>query len=178
MVIPSQYAWLRDVGVLPRIVTEGLKLLGTLEVAGPGNNPTILAWAKEVGLEKIYTADSIPWCGLFKRLIAHRAGKDCSAVTSPLSSLSWTKYGEAGGQPRLGDTLVFIRSGGGHVGVYIAEDKLCYHVLGGNQSDAVTITRIQKSRLHAVRRQYAIGMPASAKMYLVAGTGKISTNEA
>ncbi|HVL29547.1 MAG TPA: TIGR02594 family protein, partial [Sphingomicrobium sp.] len=97
---------------------------------------------------------------------------------SPLWALSWSKFGEAGGQPRLGDVLTFKREGGGHVGIYIGEDSACYHVLGGNQSDAVTITRIRKERLHAVRREYRIAMPASARPYVLAPVGAISSNEA
>lgn len=170
------YRWLNSVGPLPRMVVEGLRLLGTVETPGQGNNPTILAWAKETGLQRVYTADSIPWCGLFMAVVAQRAGKPL--VSSPLWALSWSKFGTAGGQPRLGDILTFKRNGGGHVGLYIGEDSTCYHVLGGNQSDAVTITRIRKERLHAVRRHYAIGMPASAKPYVLAATGVVSENEA
>ena len=35
----------------------------------------------------------------------------------------------------LGDILTFKRNGGGHVGLYVGEDKDCYHVLGGNQGN-------------------------------------------
>lgn len=170
------YRWLHDVGPLPRMVVEALKLYGTIETPGQVNNATILAWAKETGLQRVYTADSIPWCGLFMAVVAQRAGK--ALVSSPLWALSWSKFGIAGGQPRLGDILTFKRNGGGHVGLYIGEDSTCYHVLGGNQSDAVTITRIRKERLHAVRRYYAVGMPASAKPYVLASTGTVSENEA
>lgn len=176
--LTAEYLWLNTVGTLPRMVVEGLKLLGTVEHAGARNCPAIMAWADECDLERVYTADSIPWCGLWMRVVAKRAGKDCSQVTTPLWALSWGKFGYAGGQPRLGDILVFKRNGGGHVGLYIGEDSSCYHVLGGNQSDAVTITRIQKVRLHAVRRLYRVGPPASAKPYVLAATGTVSRNEA
>jgi hypothetical protein len=42
----------------------------------------------------------------------------------------------------LGDVLAFVRNGGGHVGLYVDEDASAYHVLGGNQSDRVSITRV------------------------------------
>lgn len=170
------YRWLQSVGPLPRMVQEGLKLYGTIETPGKGDNPTIMAWADETGLERVYTADSIPWCGLWMAVVAKRAGKPL--VSSPLWALSWSKFGIAGGQPRLGDILTFKRNGGGHVGLYVGEDHECYHVLGGNQSDAVTITRLRKERLHAVRRHYAVGMPESAKPYVIKPTGAISENEA
>jgi uncharacterized protein (TIGR02594 family) len=158
------------------MVTEALKLFGTVETPGSGNNPTIMAWAAETGLKSIYTADSVPWCGLFMAVVAKRAGKPL--VSSPLWALSWSKFGEQGGQPRLGDVLTFKREGGGHVTLYIGEDQSCYHVLGGNQSDAVTITRIRKDRLYSARRHYAIGPPASARPYVLAATGVVSSNEA
>lgn len=176
MTLLPAYRWLTTIGPLPRMIVEGLKLHGTIETPGAKNNPTIMAWAKETGLERIYTADSVPWCGLWAAVVAKRAGK--ALVSSPLWALSWSKFGEAGGQPRLGDVLTFKREGGGHVGLYIGEDAACYHVLGGNQSDAVTITRIRKERLHAVRREYKVGMPASAKPYVLAAAGAISRNEA
>ena len=73
--LPSQYAWLTKLSPLPRMIEEALKLYGTTEVSGSRNNPQILAWADEVGLEAVYTADSIPWCGLFMAVVAKRACK-------------------------------------------------------------------------------------------------------
>jgi uncharacterized protein (TIGR02594 family) len=174
--LPKQYRWLEEIPALPRMVAEGLKLYGTLEVPGAGNNPTIKGWAREVGLQNVYTADSIPWCGLFMAVVAMRADKPF--VSSPLWALSWSKFGVEAGQPRLGDVLTFVRKGGGHVGLYIGEDNSSYHVLGGNQSDAVTITRILKQRLYRVRRPAYKVMPSSAQPHLLAATGEVSVNEA
>jgi uncharacterized protein (TIGR02594 family) len=174
--LPAVYRWLNELAPLPRMVEEALKLYGTIETPGAGNNPTIIAWAAETGLQRVYTADSVPWCGLFMAVVAKRAGK--SQVSSPLWALSWSKFGSAGGQPRLGDVLTFKRDGGGHVGLYIGEDPACYHVLGGNQSDRVCITRIRKSRLHAVRREYRIAAPPTATPRVLAATGAVSDNEA
>lgn len=174
--LPAGYRWLTSLAPLPRMVQEALALFGTVETPGQGNNPTIMAWAAETGLQRIYTADSVPWCGLFMAVVARRAGK--TLVSSPLWALSWSKFGEAGGQPRLGDVLTFKRPGGGHVALYVGEDASAYHVLGGNQSDRVCFTRIAKSRLHAVRREYRIGPPASARPYVLAATGALSSNEA
>ena len=93
-------------------------------------------------------------------------------------ALNWLKFGESVGQPWLGDVLCFQREGGGHVGMYVAEDHTTYHVLGGNQSDKVSIARIAKDRLRGVRRVPYVNAPASAKPYVVAASGAISTNEA
>ncbi len=176
--LPKGYEWLGTVGILPKMVTEGLKTVGTLEVPGRGNSKTILGWAKETDLTKQgYSADSTPWCGLWMKLIAQRAGK--LAPKYPLWALNWEGFGTQGNQPCLGDTLVFLRSGGGHVGIYIAEDKIAYHVLGGNQSDRVSITRVDKKRLHGVRRpEVRIAHASSAKPYVVLASGGLSENEA
>jgi uncharacterized protein (TIGR02594 family) len=172
----SKYSWLSNVGTLPKTISEGIKLLGTVETPGERNNPVIMSWSKEVGLAKSYSADSVPWCGLFAAVVAKRAGKD--PVEAPLWARNWSKFGDASPTAGLGDVLVFIRDGGGHVGFYVAEDASAYHVLGGNQSDAVTITRIAKARCVSVRRPKYNVKPDSVKPYIVAAEGSLSTNEA
>jgi uncharacterized protein (TIGR02594 family) len=173
--LPKQYAWLaREPG--PRILVEFLKLYGTTEKVGAGNNPAIMGWARELGLERVYTADSIPWCGLGMAIVAKRAGKP--VVESPLWALSWSKFGKPADRPMLGDILTFKRDGGGHVGIYVGEDSTHYHVLGANQSDSVCVTRIAKARLHAARRLYNV-QPANVRVVkLAAGGAPVSTNEA
>ena len=57
--------------------------------------------------------------------------------------------------------LVFTRPGGGHVGFYVGEDAAAYHILGGNQGDAVTIVRIVKSRY--IARRWPEGRPVIGK---------------
>lgn len=175
---PAGYAWLDRVGTLPKMVTEGLKLYGTHEAPGSVNSPTIMAWAKETGLDRDgYTADSVPWCGLFLALIAQRAGYPFPK--HPLWALNWQTFGERSNQPLLGDVLVFVRTGGGHVGLYIGEDKEAYHCLGGNTSDAVKVARIAKIRLRAARSPiYRVGRPESSKPYIVGAGGALSRNEA
>ena len=147
MTLPLQYAWLAKEGA-PKMLVEALKLFGTLEAPGTKDNPVIMGWAKEVGLMKTYSHDSVPWCGLFMAVVAKRAGK--TVVDSPLWALSWADFGEHPTVPMLGDVMTFKRQGGGHVALYVGEDAHAYHVLGGNQSDSVCITRIEKQRLYKV----------------------------
>lgn len=175
--LPSRYGWLaREPG--PKMLVEALKLFGTLESPGSKNNPAILAWAKEVGgdVSGVYSADSIPWCGLFMAVVAKRAGKDIPK--SPLWALSWANFGKPAPRAMLGDVLAFKRNGGGHVALYVGEDSAGYHCLGGNQSDAVTITRIAKSRLHAARRPLYNVQPDNVRVVNLASDGVLSTNEA
>jgi uncharacterized protein (TIGR02594 family) len=177
MIYPNKYEWLGRVGLLPLLVQKGLQEYGTLEAPGAANNKKILGWASELGIRATYTADSVPWCGLFMGVVAKRAGK--SWPKNPLWALNWAKWGVEAGQPMLGDILTFTRDGGGHVGVYIAEDTTTYHVLGGNQNNSVSITRILKKRLYRARRpRWLIRKPPSVKPYIVNINGvPISTNE-
>lgn len=161
----------------PKILVQAVKLIGTKEVVGKKHNPVILEWAKELELDKVYTADEIPWCGLFIAYCAHKAGLDI--VDKPLWALNWAKYGTKVTEPMLGDVLTFKRDGGGHVGLYVGEDKDCYHVLGGNQGNSVSVSRILKSRLHQARRTaWKVAQPASVRKILLDAKGTISKNEA
>lgn len=179
--LPAQYEWLTKLGTLPRMVTEAIALYGTVETPGAASSPTIMAWrdeAKKAGLNvNGYSADEVPWCGLFMAVVALRAGKD--APKFPLWALNWSGFGKPGRQPVLGDVLTFVRSGGGHVALYIAEDRSAYHCLGGNQGDRVSIARVEKKRLHSVSRPLVkFGPAASAVPYFVGATGSLSANEA
>jgi uncharacterized protein (TIGR02594 family) len=161
----------------PKILVQAVKMLGTKEIVGKEHNPEILRWAEVVGLRKVYNADEIPWCGLAMAYAAHMAGVDYPK--DPLWALNWAKYGEAAPEPMLGDILTFKRDGGGHVGMYVGEDDTAYHVLGGNQGNAMSVTRILKTRLYKARRtKWKVAQPANVRKILLTATGKISTNEA
>jgi len=57
----------------PRVIVEAVKLYGTKEIVGREHSKEILLWAKELGMEKTYTNDEIPWCGLFVAIVIKRA---------------------------------------------------------------------------------------------------------
>jgi len=180
---PQKYRFLWYEGA-PRILVEALKLYGTKEFVGDANNPVILAWAKEirdkVGLE--YKSDATPWCGLVMGVIAHRAGYEPPFLC--IRAKEWMNFGKPVSNAMLGDILVFDRKGGGHVGIYVGEDKYFYHVLGGNQkwidgSDAVSIVRIDKTRCISGRRpMWKVAQPPNVRKVIIDAAGKISHNEA
>lgn len=152
-------------------------LVGTKELAGTANNPMIISWAKTVGgyISQVYTNDAIPWCGLF---VGYCFVKNGIAISQKsLSSLAWLDWGVKLATPSPGAVMVFIRNGGGHVGFYVSEDNDTYHILGGNQSDSVSLTRIAKSRLKGIRWPKGIEIPTEGPVKAVFN-GKISTNEA
>jgi uncharacterized protein (TIGR02594 family) len=180
--LAKPYQWLAaEPG--PKMLLEALSHYGTLEHKGPDNNPDITAWAKELGgsVAEVYTADEIPWCGLFMAICAKRAGY--ALPKDPLWALNWSSFGVGQKVAMLGDVLTFIRktntgAKAGHVAMYVGEDEVAYHVLGGNQSDCVCITRIAKNRLYAIRRpQFRIGQPPNVRRVMLGITGKLSSNE-
>lgn len=178
MTLPKPHAWLANEPG-PRLLKEMLALHGTVEAKGNRNNPEILKWAKSIGLGKVYKADAVAWCGLTVAYAAAQAGWDHAPRGNALWARNWAAWGNAADKPMLGDVLVFVRKGGGHVGLYVAEDLTAYHVLGGNQGDAVTIKRIAKSRLLAARRcPWRVNQPGNVRRVFVAASGGLSKNEA
>ena len=128
--------------------------LGTREAAGIANSPTIMGWAKRLGMKALgiaYNADSVPWCGLFVATCMQEAG--IAAAPVAVRAKAWATWGANLGAAVLapGAVLVFERAGGGHVGFYVGEDATHYHVLGGNQGDSVSIMRLEKGRCIARR---------------------------
>lgn len=165
----------------PRILVEALKLYGVRETPGPQHNPVIMAWAHEVldkksGARDWYDADEKAWCGLFMAVCAKRAGFVPPDGFSALRARDWAKWGDpVSGHPGRGDVLVFERTGGGHVGLYWGEDESCFHVIGGNQSNMVRVSRIEKSRMVMARRSPGI---KSAQRCWMNAAGEVSKNEA
>jgi len=175
MRLPTAYQWL-GLEDAPRHLLKALELYGTQEIVGRKHNPVILGWAKEVGLGSVYTADEIPWCGLFMAVVMKRAERP--VVENPLGALNWNNFGSRSLTPMFGDVLTFTRKGGGHVGIYIAEDSSTYHVLGGNQGNKVSIVRIAKSRLSQARRPPYNVQPDNVRVVKILANGEISTDEA
>lgn len=176
MVHQEQYKWLEK-QISPKVIEEAVKLYGTREIVGKEHSKEILSWAKELGLEKTYTNDEIPWCGLFVAIVVKRAG--FIPVQNPLWARNWNNFGTQQKIAMFGDILVFVRDGGGHVGIYVGEDETCYHVLGGNQSNMVNTTRILKSRCIGIRRcPWKVSQPNNVKVVKLSGKGEISKNEA
>jgi len=158
MPTPSTMAYLDPAGpilsnTVPVWYAEAQRLKGVRETAGKASNPVITGWAKSLGgwVGRFYKGDDIPWCGLF---VAHCLGATLPEEPlpgNPLSALAWGSFGVPLTSGHVGAVAVFKRPGGGHVGFYVGEDATAIHVLGGNQSDAVTVARVAKSRLVGLR---------------------------
>jgi len=180
--LPDQYKWIDQEGA-PRILIEMRKLYGIKEVPGAGDNPVILNFAKEVGVQEDYKHDETAWCGLTVAVAVHRSGYDI--VQDPLWALNWAKFGTEVQVAMLGDLLIkkrFNAQGrliGGHVTLYIGEDNAgYYHCLGGNQSDAVSFARINRNLFSYIRRcPWKIAQPTQVRRIILSASGNISTKE-
>jgi uncharacterized protein (TIGR02594 family) len=173
-----KFSWLLK-ETAPKVLVEAVKRYGIVEIPGPKSNETILSWAKELGINW-YVNDDTPWCGLLVASVVSSVGY--APVKESLRALSWQTWGTAVtlSDAALGDVLVFKRTGGGHVGFYVAEDDTNYYVLGGNQSNQVNIAKIAKSRCVAVRRSpWKIAQPPQVrKVFMKDLNMTTSTNEA
>ncbi|MDO1582441.1 peptidoglycan-binding protein [Rhizobium oryzicola] len=125
----------------------------------------------------------VPWCGDFVETCIAIALPREVLPNNPYAAMSWATWGREC-NPQPGAILSFWRGSPdnwqGHVGFYVAEDATHFHVLGGNQSDAVTITRIAKTRLRKGGARWpltALAIDAGAR--ISDGSGLIeTTNEA
>lgn len=168
------------IGAAPPVwLFEAGRLMGVREIPGAKSNPVIIGWAQKLGgwVASVFRDDDTPWCGLF---VAHCIGAtlpDEKLPANPLSALAWGKFGVPCG-PRLGAVAVFKRKGGGHVGFYLGEDAEAVRVRGGNQGNAVTETRVPKSRLVGYRWPATVPLTGTGGPIEVAAKGGLSTNEA
>ena len=163
----------------PAWLTAARAKLGTREIPGPTHNNVLIAFlntaAKWNGV--VWRDDEMPWCGGFVAACLVAAGVEPVKIAA--RAKSWATYGALLREDRLspGAILVFEREGGGHVGFYVGEDASTYHVLGGNQGNAVTITPIVKRRLVASR--WPRGYPVNGRPIQLSANGKpVSENEA
>lgn len=97
------------------------------------------------------------WCAAFANAVLIAGGHE---GTGSLMAKSFMNYGKEVDKPSKGDIAVFNRgnpnSPYGHVGFYVGEENVggreYVDVLGGNQSDSVSVKRYPKAALLGYRR--------------------------
>ena len=135
-------------------MTIARSYLGTKELKGSADNPKIMEMYRTVGHHWL-EHDEVAWCAAF---VGHCLEKTGFASTRKLNARSYLTWGEkvAGlEQAKEGDIVIFTRgtsAATGHVAFFIKAVGSQIEVLGGNQSDAVTVARYAKSRLLGIRR--------------------------
>ncbi|MFD2105891.1 peptidoglycan-binding protein [Tabrizicola soli] len=139
----------------------------------------LMAWLKRDGRSLGDPAKN-PWCGDFVETCIRVALPDEPLLgalgSNPYWARNWLLFGQEV-SPIPGAVLVFARGSGGHVGFAMGQDGTHFHVLGGNQSDAVTVAR---SRSPDPRRALARDRPTRIETLpqMKPGGFLTSTNEA
>ncbi len=136
------------------MIHEALADYGLSEMTGPQNCPEIMAWAMTLGIS--FPNDETSWCGLAMAAWCTRAGHE--PPTGFLGARSWLNWGVQADEPKLGDVTVFWRvapnSWEGHVALFVTRRGGLIYVLGGNQSNSVSIMAYPVARLLGFRRAY------------------------
>lgn len=128
--------------------------IGTKEYVGSSrHNPVVVAFFAKAGHPEIKD-DETAWCSAFANAVMFENGYE---GTKNLLARSWLKWvnGEAPSTPRFGDIAIFQRGNDpvfGHVAFFVKWDSEWIWVLGGNQSNSVSITKIARSKLLGFRR--------------------------
>jgi len=141
--------WFNRNKELPWIV-EGKKVFGLHESR---DKARLTAWLKSDG-RRLGDTEKLPWCGDYVETAIRNSLPNeplpGALGENPYWARNWMLFGEAT-KPVYGAVVVFSRGSGGHVGFLVGEDATDYYVLGGNQSNAVTVTRIAKARALGTR---------------------------
>lgn len=149
----------------PRWLVEARRYLGEREIAGSRHNPTIVAFWQEVGAGW-FKDDETPWCGGFVGAVLKRAGISILSAGEAPRARAWERWGRGLDGPAVGAVVTFWRgsptSGSGHVGFLVGKDAQGRPmVLGGNQSDAVTIAPFDRSRVTSWRWPLGGALPVT-----------------
>jgi len=123
--------------------------LGVFETPGIKNTTRIVEYHATTSIGA--SDDSVPWCSSFINWVVEQAGY---AGTGSPAARSWLKWGKPIDKPVKGCIAVLSRgtaSWQGHVGIYMEEDDSTISLLGGNQGDAVNITKYPKSKVLGFR---------------------------
>lgn len=136
-------------GLLPWI-TEAKTALGRNEAR---DRSWLMDWLKRDG-RSLGDPGKNPWCGDFVETSIRMGLPEEPLLgalgANPYWARNWLLFGRET-KPVTGAVLIFERGSGGHVGFAVGQDDTHFFVLGGNQSDAVTIARVAKSRLLGAR---------------------------
>ena len=157
-------------------MTEAKRVLGRHEVR---DNGWLRMFLRRDG-RTLGDPAKLPWCGDFVetclRLALPGEPFDGPLGDNPYWARNWLCLGSEIA-PTYGAVVVFSRGSGGHVGFAVGQDADALHVLGGNQSNAVTVARVAKARLLGARWPDTFPRPPSTHLPRMTRDGQISSNE-
>lgn len=161
--------------VLPPWYIEARRKIGLQEKL---HNKSLRDYLKSDG-STLGDPAQLPWCGDFMETVIALTLPNEPMIDNPYWALNWKKFGVAIDIVALGAIAPFTRpGGGGHIGQIAGHDRHYFHVLGGNQSNAITITKIAKGRLSGpLRWPSTYELPVAALPFSTL-EASISTNEA
>jgi len=124
--------------------------LGLFETPGGAIDPAVKDMFADIGHSEVDGGD-IAWCAAFAGSCLERSG--CPSTKS-LAARSYLAWGQSLDSPRPGSIIVLSRDpdpAQGHVGFYVGETGASVLLLGGNQSNGVTVSAFAKSRVLGMR---------------------------
>lgn len=135
-----------------RIYAEAKKFLGTKEVAGGASNPLIAQWIKQAATWLDRDDSKTAWCGCFRGALGFATAT--GVPRDHFRAKEWIRWGQPVELAAAvqGDTVILKRDGGFHVALFDRRDGASMWLLGGNQSNAVTVARFPNSLLLGIRR--------------------------
>lgn len=142
------------------------------------DNPELREFLKSDG-KTLGDPAQLPWCGDFVETCIAVSIPQAVIPTNPYLARNWLKFGMTV-DACFGSVLVFWRGSvsgtKGHVGFYYSEDADFYHVLGGNQSNSVSVSKIARNRLLGARLP-TVGGPYPRKVVTSASDWQITVDE-
>jgi uncharacterized protein (TIGR02594 family) len=124
---------------------------GVKEAPGEADNRRVQAYYRDAGHPEV-RHDSVPWCAAFVGAMLKRAG---IAPSGSLAARSYLDWGNAIAEPVPGCVTVLSRGSSswqGHVGFYVKDlGGGRIQLLGGNQSDRVSLAAFPKARVLGYR---------------------------
>ena len=143
---------MKNLKMMNNVINIALSEYGVKEVPGEKDNPRILQYFEEIGHSWVKD-EQTAWCSAFVNWVMKKANK---RISGKLNARSWLKVGVETVLPDKGDVVVLWRedpkSWKGHVAFFIRQSKDHVYLLGGNQSNAVSIVKYPKSRVLSYRK--------------------------
>jgi uncharacterized protein (TIGR02594 family) len=128
--------------------------LGTKEIPGEADNPKIMEMYRTIGQDWVQH-DELAWCAAFVGHCLELSGVLSTRKLNARSYLAWGEKVDGVETAKEGDIVVFSRGASaveGHVAFFLKVAGSSVEVLGGNQTNSVSIARFPKSRLLGIRR--------------------------
>lgn len=154
----------------PKWIEFALAHRGMHEVAGDGDNPTVVEWLAAAGLPKNLQHDSTAWCGVTARACVVAAG-----LTPPhgaAAARNWIGWGTELAAPVEGCIAVFHRVDPaqpnvqhGHVGFVMGVGPgAVLQILGGNEDNQLRIKPYPTARLLWLGWPPGVELPPNAQV--------------